>query len=82
MAPKQPLTVGDRVRYSSAFCRLIGAATGWTPTARGEVVRLWGAAGEMAAIRWDYHPQGPGTIGHANLCNLQRLTPTGWRPRA
>jgi len=82
MAPKQPLTVGDRVRYSSAFCRLIGAATGWTPAARGEIVRLWGAAGDMAAIRWDYHPQGPGTIGHANVCNLQRLTPTGWRPRA
>jgi len=36
----------------------------------------------MAAIRWDHHPEGPGTIGHANTCNLQRQTPTGWRPRA
>ena len=73
---------GDRVRYSSAFCRQMGAATGWLPQARGTVVALWGGGQDLARIRWDHHPDGPGTECGAGVDVLQRLTPSGWRPRS
>ena len=51
---KRILKEGDRVRYSSTFCRTIGAVTGFTPQARGDVItRLWGK-GEFAEIVWDF----------------------------
>ena len=76
MAPKQPLAIGDRVRYSSAFCRTIGAATGWTPAARGELVRLWGAG--FAEVLWDTpsHPDGS-RLGGAHSSALERERPHG-----
>lgn len=64
---------GDRVRYSSRYCRQIGAVTGWTPQARGTVVRLWGHCDRLAVIRWDHHPDGPGTEGGAGVDVLERL---------
>jgi hypothetical protein len=33
--PSPRIAPGDRVRYSSEFCRQLGAATGWMPQARG-----------------------------------------------
>jgi hypothetical protein len=65
---------GDRVRYRSEFCRQIGAATGWLPTARGVVVALWGGGQDLARIRWDYHPDGPGTEGGAHVSALERCS--------
>jgi len=73
---------GDRVRYSSAFCRQMGAVTGWLPQARGTVIALWGGGQDLARIRWDHHPDGPGTLGGAHVSALQRQTPDGrWLPR-
>jgi len=67
-----PLKVGDRVRYSSDFCRIIGAYSGFTPQARGVIVNLWGRDSEYAEILWDF--SGPDGIrqGGARLSNLER----------
>jgi len=67
-----PLKVGDRVRYSSQFCRNIGAYSGFTPQARGMIVNLWGRDSEYAEILWDF--SGPDGIrqGGARLSNLER----------
>lgn len=73
---------GDRVRYSSKYCRQLGAVSGWLPQARGTVTRLWGAGDRLAAITWDYNPDGPGSQGGAGVDVLQRLTPSGWLPRS
>lgn len=65
------LAPGDRVRYASAFCRQVGAVTGWTPQARGVITRLWGQGSEFAAILWD-HPGPDGTReGGAHLSALE-----------
>jgi len=65
------LQPGDRVRYSSEFCRTIGAVTGWTPQAKGTITRLWGG-GAFAEVLWDF--AGPsGRQGGAHLSALQRL---------
>lgn len=73
---KNPLAIGDRVRYSSAFCRTIGAATGWTPQARGTLTRLWGAG--FAEVLWDVpaHPDGC-RMGGAHSSALERICPRG-----
>ena len=81
MAREHRIQPGDRVRYSSAFCRQMGATTGWLPQARGVVVALWGGGQVLACIRWDQHPDGPGTLGGAHVSALQRQAPDGWRPR-
>ena len=81
MTARTKFSPGDRVRYSSQFCRTIGAATGWTPQARGTVLGLWGKNQELVRIRWDHHPDGPGTEGGAHISALQCQTPTGWAPR-
>jgi hypothetical protein len=83
MARPCRIAPGDRVRYSSAFCRQIGAATGWLPQARGTVTALWGGGQEFARITWDYHPDGPdaAAAGGAHVSALQRQTPKGWAPR-
>lgn len=66
------LAPGDRVRYSSEFCRTIGAVTGWTPQARGVIVRLWGRDCDFAVVRWD-HPNPSGqTEGGAHISALER----------
>jgi len=67
-----PLKIGDRVRYSSQFCRNIGAYSGFTPQARGMIVNLWGRDSEYAEILWDF--SGPDGIrqGGARLSNLER----------
>ena len=64
---------GDRVRYSSKYCRQVGAVTGWLPQARGTVIRLWGHGDRLAVICWHYHPDGPGTEGGAGVDVLERL---------
>ena len=72
MARRLPrLAPGDRVRYSSEFCRQLGAATGWMPQARGVITRLWGQGSEFAAVLWD-HPGPDGTReGGAHLSALE-----------
>jgi len=62
--------VGDRVRYSSEFCRQIGAVSGFTPQARGEITKL---NGDLAAIRWDFAGPDGSSFGGANVCNLQKI---------
>ena len=68
----KPLAVGDRVRYSSEFCRTIGAASGFTPQARGEIVRVWGGDGNFAEIRWDFAGPNGSRRGCAQLSALER----------
>ena len=62
--------IGDRVRYSSEFCRQIGAVSGFTPQARGEITKL---TGELASIRWDFAGPDGNRFGGANVCNLQKI---------
>ena len=67
-----PLKVGDRVRYSSAFCRTIGAVSGFTPQARGTITNLWGAASDFAEILWDFSGPDGTRRGGAHLSALER----------
>ena len=69
---KKVLTVGDRVRYSSEFCRSIGATSGFTPQARGVITRVWGAASDFATIRWDFAGPDGSRDGGAHLSALER----------
>ncbi len=63
-------SIGDRVRYSSKFCRLVGAHTGWTPQARGEITAM---TGDLATIQWDFAGPDGLFMGGANVFNLQRI---------
>ena len=67
---KKTFQIGDRVRYSSKFCRLVGAHTGWTPQAKGEITKI---TGELATIRWDFAGPDGQVWGGANVHNLQRI---------
>jgi hypothetical protein len=67
---RQPLKVGDRVRYASPFLRTIGAVTGWTPAARGTVTSLWGSG--FASVLWDVPKPDGDRIGGAHLSALER----------
>ena len=69
---KTKFCVGDRVRYSSTFCRTIGASTGFTPQARGEITAL-SRSGEIATIHWDFAGPDGNFIGGANVFNLQKI---------
>ena len=65
--------IGDRIRYSSKFCRQIGAVSGFTPQARGVITGFWGHKDELAHIVWDFpDPQGM-VCGGANIHNLEKL---------
>ena len=66
------LREGDRVRYSSTFCRTIGAVTGFTPQARGVITRLWGK-GEFAEIVWDFPDDQGMRCGGAHISALEKL---------
>jgi hypothetical protein len=66
------LAPGDRVRYSSEFCRTVGAATGWAPQARGVITRLWGQGSEFAAILWEFPGPDGRREGGAHLSALER----------
>lgn len=66
------LKVGDRVRYSSAFCRAIGAISGFTPQARGMIVNLWGQQSDFAEILWDFTGPDGTRRGGAHLSALER----------
>ena len=67
---KRKFAIGDRVRYSSKFCRTVGAVSGFTPQARGAIT---GFTGDLAHISWDFPgPDGLFT-GYANVFNLQKL---------
>jgi hypothetical protein len=67
------LQTGDRVRYSSEFCRTIGAHFGWTPQAKGTITRLWGGDATFAEILWDFAGPHGTRRGCAHLSALQRL---------
>ena len=76
--------IGDRVRYSSEFCRIIGARTGITPQRRGVITGFWGRKDyPLAHIKWDGEPLEPGRShnGGSAVSNLQRQTPKGWVPK-
>ena len=66
---KHKFSIGDRVRYSSKFCRLVGAHTGWTSQARGEIIML---TNDLATIHWDFAGPDGNFIGAANVFNLQQ----------
>lgn len=65
------IETGDRVRYSTGFCRSIGAYTGDVPQARGKVTEvaqlgktdLW-----LARVNWDT----PDMPERVNVKNLER----------
>jgi hypothetical protein len=67
-----PLKVGDRVRYSSDFCRTIGAVSGFTPQARGMITNLWGQKSDFAEILWDFSGPDGMRRGGAHLSALER----------
>lgn len=67
---RQPLTIGDRVRYASPFLRTIGAHTGWTPAARGTVTTLWGDG--FATVLWDVAKPDGDRTGGAHVSALER----------
>ena len=69
---KTKFSVGDRVRYSSTFCRTIGATTGFTPQARG-VITSFSKTGELASITWDFVSPNGTRHGAANVFNLQKI---------
>lgn len=71
MTARRALAVGDRVRYSSEFCRTIGAVSGFTPQARGEITALWGRGG-FARILWDFAGPDGSRNGGAHLSALER----------
>ena len=58
---------GDKVAYSAAFCRNIGACTGEVPAMRGVVVayRIVGAR-QLAVVKWNGDSEvklvGPGCL--------------------
>lgn len=66
------LQIGDRVRYSSSFCRTIGAVTGFTPQVRGEITRFWGSNSDFATITWDFVDPNGCKHGNAHISALQR----------
>ena len=68
----KPLKVGDRVRYSSQFCRTIGAISGFTPQARGMITNLWGQQSDFAEILWDFTGPDGTRRGGAHLSALER----------
>jgi hypothetical protein len=69
----QPIQVGDRVAYSAAFLRSIGAIAGDMPFARGTVTGLEtiGADTVLAVIDWrdEEMPE------RVNVKNLSRVVP-------
>ena len=69
---KRILKEGDRVRYSSTFCRTIGAVTGFTPQARGVITRIRGRE-EFAEIVWDFPDPDGKVCGGAHISALERL---------
>ena len=70
---KRILKVGDRVRYSSTFCRHIEAITGFTPQTQGVVTRLWGGTQQFADIVWDFPDDEGNVCGGGHIDNLERL---------
>jgi hypothetical protein len=70
---KRILKVGDRVRYSSSFCRHIGAITGFIPQAQGVVTRLWGDKQRFAEIVWDFPDDEGNLCGGGHIDNLESL---------
>ena len=75
MAPRRPLGPGDRVRYSSTFCRQMGAVTGWLPSTRGTITALWGPDSTFARILWDYPGPNGSREGGAHLSALEPAGP-------
>ena len=70
---KSKFNIGDRVRYSSQFCRQIGAVSGFTPQARGVITGFWGYKNEMVHIHWDFSGPDGTRQGAANIFNLQKI---------
>lgn len=52
---KRILKIGDRVRYTGNFLRVIQAYSGWYPQARGVIVRFEGKdpSNRLAVMDWD-----------------------------
>ena len=52
---KRILQIGDRVRYTGNFLRVIQAYSGWYPQARGVIVRFEGKdpSNRLAVMDWD-----------------------------
>lgn len=69
-------SIGDRVRYSSKFLKVIQAHSGWYPQVRGQIT---GFSGDLARIVWDFasdpdrDPFGINDPAYVNTFNLQRI---------
>jgi hypothetical protein len=65
------LEVGDRVAYSRAFLRSIGAFAGDMPHARGEITGLVPVGREviLAEVSWD-RAELPARVNVKNLCRI------------
>lgn len=70
---KRPVRVGDFVRYSSDWCRSVGALTGDIPFARGEVIEITRVTEtlDLARVKWDQ----PDIPERVNVKNLERCRP-------
>jgi hypothetical protein len=60
-------------RYSSEFCRRIGAVS-FTPQARGTITLVWGTASDFAEILWDFSgpDKEPAEVAPEHLSALER----------
>ena len=69
--PSGDLAVGDRVAYSRAFLRSIGAFTGDMPHAKGEITKLVPVGREvtLAEVSWD-RAELPPRVNIKNLCRV------------
>jgi hypothetical protein len=65
------LAVGDRVAYTKAFLRSIGAFTGDMPHAKGDITNLVPVGREMmlAEVAWD-RAELPARVNIKNLCRI------------
>lgn len=64
----KPLEAGDRVRYSAAWLRYVGAVAGPIPHARGTVEAIGDlfGKGRLVTVVWD-HPDIPPRVLSCNL---------------
>lgn len=69
------MNVGDRVKYSRAFLRSIGAISGAMPFAKGTITALdsFGGSFDLVSITWDGGEDLPGRVNVKNLVLVSRI---------
>ena len=73
-AKTQPIKIGDKVAYSKAFLKSIGAHTGDLPFARGTVTGIVELSKDLhlAEIDWG-NPEVPDRVNVRNLCCVKDI---------